>query len=206
MELDSFLASPRWDILRVIIEEPSSPTKIAEIVGTTVSFVSQQLKLLEAAGIVKRERTGEVLKGKPRTIFSICEESFYMVPLAKGLTEKKLVPLSIEHKIIIQIWGIDDAQVQPTIEKFFWSIQKYLDAIEGIVVYTNKKKLKVYLLSRDTDLTHKINETQKNSDEYPAFQVTTASSLSKIESEYLVPIYDPKGLLLADEQLKGGLK
>ena len=205
MELDSFLASPRWDILRVIITEPSSPTKIAEAVNTTVSFVSQQLKLLEAAGIVKKTRTGEVSKGKPRTIFSVSKESFYMIPLAKGLNEKRLVPLSTEHKVIIQIWGIDDASVQPTIEKFFWSIQKYLDVIEGIVVYTNKKKLKVYLLSKDTDLTHKINETQKLSDEKPAFQVTTTSSLSKLEQENLVPIYDPKGLLL-DKELKGGLK
>ena len=205
MELDSFLASPRWDILRVIIEKPSSPTEIASTVNTTVSFVSQQLKLLEAADIVKRQRTGEVSKGKPRTLFSISEESFYMVPLAKGLGEKKLIPLSTEHKVIIQIWGLDDASIQSTIEKFFWRVHKYFDVIEAIVVYTNSKKLKIYLLSKDADLTHKINEIQKNSDEKPLFQVTTTSSLSKLEQEDLVPIYDPKGLLLG-EQLKGGLK
>jgi predicted transcriptional regulator len=205
MELDSFLASPRWDILRVIIEKPSSPTEIADKIGTTMSFVSQQLKLLEATGIVKRERTGEVNKGKPRTIFSISEESFYMIPLSKELTQKKLVPLTLEHKIIIQIWGIEDSTVQPIIEKFFWSIQKYLSLIDGIVVYTKKKKLKIYLISKDADLTHKINETQKNMDGYPEFQVTTYSSLSKLEHEYLVPIYDPQGIV-AEEELKGGLR
>ena len=63
MELDSFLASPRWEILKIISEKPSSPIEIAKKTKTTVSFISQQLKLLEAARIVSKEKTGAFEKG-----------------------------------------------------------------------------------------------------------------------------------------------
>ena len=74
MELDSFLASPRWEILSLISERPSSPIELAEKTKTTVSFVSQQLKLLEAAQIVKKTKTGAFEKGKPRNLFSISQD------------------------------------------------------------------------------------------------------------------------------------
>ena len=76
MELDSFLASPRWEILKIISERPSSPIEIGEKTKTTVSFVSQQLKLLEAAQIVSKEKTGAFEKGKPRNLFQYPKTSF----------------------------------------------------------------------------------------------------------------------------------
>jgi len=59
METDYLLSSARWDILKIISEKPSSPIQIAEKLNTTVSHVSQQLRLLEAAGLVTKKKTGE---------------------------------------------------------------------------------------------------------------------------------------------------
>jgi predicted transcriptional regulator len=204
MELDSFLSNPRWDILRIIIEKPSSPTEIAEKVDTTISFVSQQLKLLEATGLVQKQRTRESEKGKPRAIYSISKESIYLIPLAKGLGEKQLIPLSLEQKITVKIWNLIEKKYQNSVEKFFWSIQKYLDRISGIICYTKKQKLKVYVLSEDSSLAHEINEAHVSLDEELDFQVTTSSSLSNLDSEHLVPVYDSEGILSAHEVLKGG--
>lgn len=88
MELDSFLASPRWEILKIISEKPSSPIEIAKKTKTTVSFISQQLKLLEAARIVSKEKTGAFEKGKPRNLFSISKDVVYLTMLTKGFGEK----------------------------------------------------------------------------------------------------------------------
>ena len=80
MELDSFLASPRWDILRIISENPYSPIEIAERTKTTVSFVSQQLKLLEAAGLVKKENQ------EPSFLFQ--KTIFILLSLQMGLQKR----------------------------------------------------------------------------------------------------------------------
>jgi len=206
MELDTFLSSPRWDILRIIAERPSSPMEISEILGTTISFVSQQLKLLEAASIVKRTRTGNVLKGKPRTLFSILKETLYLVPLAKGFPEKKLVPLSRERRIVLRIWNLEDQKIQLMLERFFWKIEPFLDDIEGIYIYTKNVTPKLYFISKNSDLVQKINNTQKALEEKVPFQVTASvSAVSKLESEFLIPMYDPHRFFEGKINLKGGI-
>ena len=205
MELDSFLASPRWDIIQIITKNPSSPMEIAEQIGTTISFVSQQLKLLEAAGIVKKERTGAVEKGKPRTLFSIARERAYIVPLAKNLPEKKLLDITKEHKIILSIWGIEDKKIHSHLQKFFWKIEPFLEDINAIFVYLKDLLPKIYIVSKGSSLTHKINETLKSSGEKANFQVvSSASPVSKLETDNLVAIYDPEEILEKDNLLKGG--
>ncbi|MCG8688091.1 MAG: ArsR family transcriptional regulator, partial [Desulfobacterales bacterium] len=207
MELDTFLASPRWEILQVIIKEPSSPMEIAEKIDVTISFVSQQLKLLEAANLVKKTRIKNTVKGKPRLIFSINHESCYMIPLAKGFQKKKLINMSEERKALVHIWGLEDESASQLMEEFFFRIRKYLSKIDAIAVYTKSGKLKVYFTSTHKNLTHEINEAQNKLDEKLDISLATPSSLSKLENEFLVPIYDPKGYLLSlEKELKGGLK
>lgn len=206
MELDSFLASPRWDILKIIIDKPSAPMDISEQLGTTTSFVSQQLKLLEAAGIVKKQKTGAFEKGKPRSLFSISEESVYLIPLAKNISEKKLLPLSKEHKIILNIWYIEDNKLQIILQKFIWQIQPYLDKIEAISVYT-KSTPKIYIISQDSTLTHQINEVQKKIENKIVFQVITSPiTLEKLDSEHLFSIYATQDIASKDMDLKGGFE
>lgn len=196
MELDSFLSSPRWDMLKIIINKPSSPMEISQQLQTTTSFVSQQLKLLEAAGLVKKQKTGAFERGKPRTLFSIAQESIYLVPLAKNAPDKKLIPLSQEHKAIVNIWCLEDKEIQVALQRFFWEIQPNLEKIQEIFVYTKTSPSKVYVISKDTTLTHKINEIQKKLKDKVLFQVTPSlPSLEKLEPEHLFSIY-----------LKGGLE
>ena len=95
MNLDSFLAEPKWEILKIICDKPSSPIEIAKITKTTVSYVSQQLKLLEAIGIVKKTKTGAYEKGKPRNVFSISEEFAYVSVLANGYSDKEKLSSAI---------------------------------------------------------------------------------------------------------------
>jgi predicted transcriptional regulator len=207
MELDSFLSSPRWDILRVIAEKPSSPMEIAAHINTTISFVSQQLKLLEAAGIVKKTRTGNVDKGKPRTLFSISKETMYVVPLAKGFQEKKLLPLTRERSIILKIWSLEDQKSHVPLERFFWSIEGFLKTIDALFVYTKGLTPKVFILAKDDKLTHQINDTQKRLEEKMPYEVVpSVSALSKLEYESLVPIYDPHRFFQGKSKVKGGIQ
>lgn len=207
MEIDSFLASPRWDILKIIIQKPSSPMEIAKQLEITNSFVSQQLKLLEAAGLVKKQKTGAFERGKPRSLFSISEESVYLVPLAKNSPDKKLLPLTREHKAIINIWCLEDKKIQIILQKFFWQIQNYLDKITAITLYTKPAISKLYITSEDTSLAHQINEIQINLENKITFQIISSlSALEKLDSEYLFSICVAKERAQSNIAVKGGLK
>jgi len=206
MELDSFLSSPRWDMLKIIIDKPSSPMEIAQKLQTTTSFISQQLKLLEAANLVKKQKTGAFEKGKPRTLFSISEESLYLIPLAKNSPDKKLIPLSEENKVIVNIWCLENTKLQIVLQKLFWQIQNYLEKISSISVYTKLPTPKVYVTSEDKSITHKINEIQKNLEKKVSLELISSSApLEKLDSEHLFSIYVSQEIADGDINLKGGL-
>lgn len=166
MEIDSFLASPRWDILKIISEYPSSPIKIAEETKTTVSFVSQQLKLLEAAGLVTKTKTGAFEKGKPRTLFSISKDFLYLIILTNGFAKKKLIKLSDYQKITLRIWLIEDKGLRISLEEFLFKIKNYIEDIDAIfldkeenskiTLFTKNKKINSFLESFVKKLKPKI--------------------------------------------------
>ena len=81
MQFDDLISEPRWQLLELIAKSPTSPVKISEKIGTSVAYVSQQLKLLEAAGIIKKERTKAFGKGKPRLIYSISKNTFHITAI-----------------------------------------------------------------------------------------------------------------------------
>lgn len=206
MELDSFLASPRWDILKIIIQKPSSPIQIAEQIEATTSFVSQQLKLLEAAGLVKKQKTGAFEKGKPRSLFSISEESLYIIPLAKNAPDKTLLKMSPEQKTTVNIWCLEDKSLHNPLQKFLWQIQHFLEKIQSIKVYTKNSTPKIYIVSEDNSLTHQINEIQKYVEDSLTFQVVSSfASLEKLDHERLFSIYTSTEVENEAEDLKGGL-
>lgn len=202
MKPDYILGKSRWRILKVIAEEPSSPIQIAEKVGTTVSYVSQQLRLLEAAGFVKKERTGAVDKGKPRTKFSISEEIVYLISLAKGFTGKKLLHLDEHHKTILKIWLIDNPDLHYYLEKFFFEIEDHLDKIDGIFVDLSGISPKIVIVS-EANISSKIGKIIKKLGEKIEFEIVEREDIPGLDSEDVFPIY---GNLLSQEKVKGGLE
>lgn len=118
MDLDSFLGEKRWEILKFIAEKPASPLELSEELSTTVSYISQQLKLLEAFGIIHKTKTGLAEKGKPRNVYSISNELIHMTILSEGLSSKKTIYLTPYHKAIISIWSISDSSLHESYTKF----------------------------------------------------------------------------------------
>jgi predicted transcriptional regulator len=139
MDFDMFLTSPRWEILQLIAEKPASPVELAQKLKTTVSYISQQLKLLDAAGVVKKERTGAVERGKPRTLFSISNELAYLTVLSSGFSNKKLLKVDEHHKAILKIWMVEDVSLHSYIERLYWNIWENPEDIEGIFINSSGK-------------------------------------------------------------------
>jgi predicted transcriptional regulator len=175
MEFDDFLTQPKWQILELIATSPTSPVKISEDIGTSVAYVSQQLKLLEAAKIIKKERTKAFGKGKPRLVYSISRDLFHITALInKTPTKKKIIP-SEQQKIVLRIWMLENKELIYTSEKLFWRIEEFLESIDSIFI--DAKESKIIIIS-------KIKEIK------PIIQAFLKESKNKIEYE-ISPTLNP---------------
>ena len=57
MDYGTILTDSKWNIIKELSEKEQTPTELADKTKTTLANISQQLRLLEAYGIVKKERT-----------------------------------------------------------------------------------------------------------------------------------------------------
>jgi predicted transcriptional regulator len=203
MDFDIFLTSPRWDILKIISEKPSSPVEIAEKLNTTVSYVSQQLKLLDAANLLKKEKTGEVLKGKPRTLFSLANEFFYLTILTKNISEKRLVPVNDHHKAILNIWLLKDTSLHYYFEKFYWRLEDELDILNGLFIENSGNKPRIIIVSDSKNIKTKVESIYKTLNKEIDYLIIQKDKIKNFTIDFLIPIYDPLNML---QDLKGGYK
>jgi len=212
MDFDLFFSSPRWKILEILAKEPSSPIEISHKLNTTVSYVSQQLKLLDAAGIIIKRKTGSAEKGKPRTIYSISKEILLLTSLMNNLPSKKIIPLTEYHKIILKIWLIENSEIHYHIEKFYWRVESHIKDIEGIFIdiTSSLKKPKIIVVSETTNfkkIKQKIDAFMKEESEFIDCLIISKLEFKKFSAENLHSIHDPNFLLSEkmEKELKGGI-
>ncbi len=199
MKFDSFLTSPRWEILKILAKSPSSPIELAEILGTTVAYMSQQLKLLDAANLVVKTKTGASEKGKPRSIYRLVNEKIYFASLFEDLSIKKVINAEDYHKAVMKIWSIENSSLHFYFEKLYFKLEENKKDIERIyldlsypkfVVVSSSSKLKSLILSFIGRFPKKVD-----------CDFVNESQMKNVPAEGLVVIYGPS---LEDKKLKGG--
>jgi predicted ArsR family transcriptional regulator len=102
MDLETLLTGTKWEILEILAVKPSSPLEMAKRVGTTIANISQQLRLLQTAGLVKKKRTGSGKPGKPRMLFSLSDDYAFITILSKGFAKKKLIRISQKQREVVR--------------------------------------------------------------------------------------------------------
>jgi len=105
MDYSSLLTDSRWTIIKELSKKESSPSDIAKKTGTTIANISQQIRLLEAYGIVKRKKkTSENKSGKPKTIYTISKDVLEIIVITKHFCEKKNFDLDPLQQAILNLW------------------------------------------------------------------------------------------------------
>ena len=143
----------KWDLLKNIAEKKQSPTEIANKLGTSVSNVLQQLKILEAHGIIKKEKTlGEKNIGKPKNTYSINKEIMYGVVLRNGKAEQKIFPVNNNNSVLINIAflaGMDDSIF---LIRFMIKYEDILKKCKAIgYIRSNKDSIELFLVTSHVD-------------------------------------------------------
>jgi len=159
MEQETLFTSSKWDILKCLESGKKSPLDLAKESKTSVANISQQLRLLELAGFVKSERISNREKGLPRILYSLAGNYSYLVISAPDFVEKKFMKLETYQKLILKIWFLEDKSMQYYIEKFFWSIEKFLDKIDFLAFdLSDNRKIGVIVSSQNSEVKKSLKD------------------------------------------------
>ena len=104
MDPETLLTGTKWEIIEEISKKPASPSELAKKLNTTIANISQQLRLLQTAGLTKRKKISQLKPGKPRTQFSIADDFAIIIVASPDYAKKKLIKLTPEQKKTMKKW------------------------------------------------------------------------------------------------------
>jgi predicted transcriptional regulator len=197
MEQETLFTSSKWDILKCLELSSKSPLDLAKETNTSVANISQQLRLLELAGLVKSERISNRDKGLPRILYSVADNNSYIVASAPGFVEKKFLKLQDYQKCTLKIWFLDNITLQRYVERFFWTIEKNLEKIDVIAMDSKDfSNVKVNIVTSNSDLKKLKDLTIEGQNGPVKFSITfvkDSDARSLLSTQYI--IHDPKNLV-----------
>jgi len=204
IELANMFTEQKWNILKSLSMKSYSPLQLAKLSNTSIANISQQLRLLEAASLVKKEKISNRDKGKPRTLFSLSDDYAYLVSTMNNFANKRLLKLTEHHETILRIWFLDHVSSHYHLEKFYWFIEPNLDMLNSFAVASVGNNLELVLLAEDVKNVREIvNSFSRKVDDFglgitvlrpsDAFKRinTSREPFSELRNTHV--IYDSKG-------------
>lgn len=145
-------SNSKWTLIKEIAIKKQCPTELAIKTNTSLSNITQQLKLLEAYNIIKREKSGERNTGKPKTMFSLNEEFTYSIMLKNGKAERKYFKIEGFNSLLFNsmfILGVEDAFYML---KFSFKYEDILKKCKSIgVIRAGKESIELFLITDHVD-------------------------------------------------------
>lgn len=197
MEQETLFTASKWQILQLLAEESLSPIELAARSNTSVANVSQQLRLLEMAGLVRSERVPNRDRGQPRVLYSLAGNHSFLIATTNEFVKKKLFKLSKYNKIILKIWFYEKPELHYYLEKAFWSIEEELPKIDALAFdETNlDNNLTLLLFTRDENLSPKKLRVKGPDGTTRTIRFNTLHPDRPGKLGPCYPLYDPAGIL-----------
>ena len=140
VETETLFTSTKWEVLRALSVEPQSPLQLARTLNTSIANVSQQLRLLELAGLVWKKRLPREKEDR-RILYSIKSQKLYAVLIARKRAQKSFIELDYRKAAIISSWMIDDPYYQELLESIISEYSGKLKDINAIAFRTDKPEI-----------------------------------------------------------------
>jgi len=142
----------KWPILKALAEKQQSQTELAAKTGTSLSNITQQIKLLEAYNVVKRHRDPEKSAGKPKTIYSLNTEIVYAIMLKNGKAEKKTFRIEGVISLVFNSLFLPNPDDTFYIIKFFIRHEEMLKKCKAIgFLKSGKDSIELFLITDNVD-------------------------------------------------------
>ncbi|MFH1182246.1 MAG: winged helix-turn-helix domain-containing protein [Candidatus Woesearchaeota archaeon] len=187
MELAPMFMEQRWNILQHLSRQSLSPLQLAGVTNTTIANISQQLRLLEAADLVKKTKIPNRDKGQPRTLFSLTDDYAYIVSLMDNFAQKKLVKLNAGQKSLLKILSIEDSDQRSKAEELYFKLREFNGKIEATALDLSAGSV-MFAVCSD-------KEMKKRLDSMDGLKTVTEQRLRELfKSGSILPLDDPRQL------------
>ena len=211
MEQETLFTASKWDILKILSSGSKSPLELAKLSNTSVANISQQLRLLEMAGLVHSRRISNRDKGQPRLLYSLAGNHSFLIASATDFVDKKFLRLSEYNKIILKIWFLSNPELHYYLEKAFWQVEQYINSIDAIFLnLASKEEIELMIISESPNLKKELKtsviKNPEGAQKTILFNCQSPNELKKLASSELsalYSLYDPSSLLISKKD--GGL-
>ncbi|MFC2135624.1 ArsR/SmtB family transcription factor [Bacteroidota bacterium] len=150
MEYGALLTDSKWDIIKELSIKEQTPTDLAAKASTSLANISQQLRLLEAYRLVKKEKKVQNKQpGKPRTVYSIDKEINYVIAVSDNYAVKKELELDYFQKAIFNMCVAGSNENIYFIEKFFITNEEVVKKCDAVgLVREDESKIELLLITK----------------------------------------------------------
>jgi DNA-binding HxlR family transcriptional regulator len=158
MDQENLFTSTKWPILQALSSGKKSPLELSMLCKTSIANISQQLRLLELANIVRVERIPNRDKGQPRILYSLTSNTSFLIACMDGLVEKKFLVLNPIQKATLAIWLTTEPSRHYFLERAFWNLEMHLPKM--LAIYYDPKVLSsvsLTIVSDDIELKKKLS-------------------------------------------------
>lgn len=117
------IAGSKWQILKILSKYPQTPKQLAERLGTTIANMSQQLKLLEAYGFLKKARADKGPNSRKtkdlRVVYSLIKGKTWLINVSPGNVKRKELKTTPETAMLVNLLLLDLKDEHPFVLNFF---------------------------------------------------------------------------------------
>lgn len=140
MNLELFSDS-KWAILNEISNNPQSPLDLSKKFDTTISNMSQQLKILEYSGLVSKRKEKTKRVGKAKSIYSLKDNKTYLISINSNGARKKELKKTPHQTLTANVWLYAKEDDKYFIEKFFWENENLIEDSKLILLKKNSNSI-----------------------------------------------------------------
>ncbi|MBR9692615.1 winged helix-turn-helix transcriptional regulator [Candidatus Woesearchaeota archaeon] len=140
MEFEDLLTNSKWNILSSVAKEDMAASDISKATGTSLANISQQAKLLEAWGLIKRLKASRKGPGKPKIIYGLNKELAHIAVLRDGFAGKKMITPTPSCWAMLNIFFHPKQDDHYYLQKFLWQCEDYVEACDALAIADSDQK------------------------------------------------------------------
>jgi len=146
------IAGSKWQILKILSKYPQTPKQLADRLGTTIANMSQQLKLLEAYGFLKKTRADKGQFGRKnkdlRILYTLVKSKTWLTVVGPGNVKKKELKSNAESTLLVNLLLIDTKDEVPYLLNFFLN-NVIVDHIDGAYfIKSDEKEIHLFIVTK----------------------------------------------------------
>lgn len=130
-----------------------SPMQLAKRLQTSIPNISQQLRILEAYGLVEKTRIPNAKRGKPRLVYSIKGAKAYLA-VTGSASGQALIDIGPEEQFQLRIWSVFAGPARKALNVWASHISRFLSHVDYIGAKNEGYTASILLVVEDKHIGH----------------------------------------------------